>query len=90
VARPARSGQTGRAQAIERQLEDPSRPTPASPYHLAFLHLGFGDQERAMDCLERAYELGIGSIYGIKGSFLLAPLRQHPRFLALLEKMRAG
>ncbi len=41
-----------------------------------------------MDCLERAFEIGSGAVYGIRGSFLLAPLRQHPRFVALLERMR--
>ncbi len=83
-------GQRERALDILRRLEDPSRPTPVSPYQLAFVHLGLGDQERAMDCLERAYELGIGSVYGMRGSFLLAPLRQHPRFMALLARMGQG
>jgi serine/threonine-protein kinase len=83
----ALAGRTERAREILHQLEDPSRPTPASPYHLAYLHVGLGDAERAMDCLERAFEKGTGAIFGIKGSFLLAPLREHPRFIALLEKM---
>jgi len=52
-----------------------------------FVHLGLGDRERALDCLERAHELGIGSLYGMKGSFLLAPLRSEPRFQALLRKL---
>jgi hypothetical protein len=40
-----------------------------------------------MDLLERAYEERAGSVYGVKGSFLFAPLRPHPRFQALLRKM---
>jgi hypothetical protein len=28
-----------------------------------------------------------GAAYGIKGSFLLEPLRPHPRFQALLRRM---
>lgn len=43
---------------------------------------GHRDYERAMDCLERAYAERAGSICGIKGSFLFAPLRGHPRFTA--------
>jgi hypothetical protein len=27
-------------------------------------------------------------LFGMKGSFLLAPLRHHPRFVALLKRMR--
>jgi tetratricopeptide (TPR) repeat protein len=83
----ALSGRAEEARAVLRQLEDPARPVPASPYHLAYVHTGLGNHERAMDCLERAFEEGSGSVFGIKGSFLLAPLRDHPRFTALLLKM---
>ena len=81
-------GATQKAREILRELEDPARPSPASLYHLAYVHTGLGDAEHAMDCLERAFEKGSGALFGMKGSFLLAPLRHHPRFLALLRKMR--
>jgi hypothetical protein len=29
-----------------------------------------------------------GAVFGIKGSFLFTSLRGHPRFIALLEKMK--
>jgi hypothetical protein len=48
---------------------------------------GLGEHERALDLLEQAYEGRAGGIFGIKGSFLFAPLRGHPRFQALLRKM---
>ena len=86
----AMAGRTDEAHEVLRRLQDPSRPTPVSPYHLAYVYTGLSDAERAMDCLERAHELGVGSVYGMKGSFLLAPLRQHPRFAALLEKVGQG
>ena len=84
----ALAGRLEKARDVLRQLENPSRPSPASPYHLAYVYTGLGESERAMDCLERAFELRAGAVFGIKGSFLLAPLRDHPRFTALLEKMR--
>ena len=84
----ALAGSTEKATEILAQLEDPSRPSPASLYHLAYVHTGLGDAERAMDCLERAFEKGTGALFGMKGSFLLAPLRHHPRFVALLKRMR--
>jgi hypothetical protein len=31
---------------------------------------------------------GSGATIGLKGSFLFAPLRGHPRFTALLKRMR--
>jgi len=58
-----------------------------SPYHLAYVYTGLGQQDRAMDCLEQAFERRAGSIYGIRGSFLFAPLRDNPRFQALLQRM---
>ena len=36
---------------------------------------------------EQAYEDRAGAVDGIKGSFLFAPLRSHPRFAHLLKKM---
>lgn len=58
-----------------------------SPYHMAYVYTGLGEADRAMDFLERAFAERSGSIYGIKGSFLFASLRSHPRFRALLAKM---
>ena len=45
------------------------------------------ESQKAIDLLEQAYESRAGNIYGVKGSFLFAPLRPHPRFKALLRKM---
>jgi tetratricopeptide (TPR) repeat protein len=80
-------GSTDKARKILQQLEDRARETYVSPYHLAFVYAGLGDMERALDLLERAFAQRTGAIYSIKGSVLLAPLRSHPRFTALLEKM---
>jgi TolB-like protein len=84
----ALAGRTEEARAVLRMLENPSRPSPASAYHLAYVYTGLGEADRAMDLLERAYDERAGALYGIKGSFLFAPLRQHPRFMALLRRLR--
>ena len=83
----ALAGRIDDAREILRRLETLSGQQYVSPYHLAYVYTGLGDYDRAMDCLERAYAERAGSIYGIKGSFLFAPLRGHPRFTALLKKM---
>jgi len=80
-------GNTDKARDVLRQLEDRARETYVSPYHLAFVYAGLGEPERALDMLERAFEARTGAVYAIKGSVLLAPLRSHPRFIALLRKM---
>jgi serine/threonine protein kinase/tetratricopeptide (TPR) repeat protein len=80
-------GKLEQARDVVRQLEELSQRKYVSPYHMAYVHTGLGDQERAMDYLERAFEERAGSVYGIKGSFLFTSLHGHPRFIALLRKM---
>ncbi len=80
-------GSADKAREVLQQLEDRARRTYVSPYHLAFVYTGLGEHERALDLVERAFDEHAGAMYGIKGSFLLAPLRPHPRFKALLTRM---
>jgi serine/threonine protein kinase/Tfp pilus assembly protein PilF len=83
----ARVGQAEPARQILRELEQLSQVRYVSPYHLAYVYTGLGDDERALDALERAYGERAGGIFGMKGSFLFAPLKEHPRFRALLVKL---
>ena len=83
------SGQAEKAREVLRRLEDPARSV-ASPYHLAYVYTGLGELDHAMDCLEQAVDRRSGPVYGLKGSFLFAPLREHPRFVALLKRMRVS
>jgi len=84
----AMAGDAEKAQAKLRELEERARGTYVSPYHFAYVYTGLGDSDRAMDWLERAVAERTGPAYGIKGSFLLAPLQKHPRFRALLRQMK--
>jgi eukaryotic-like serine/threonine-protein kinase len=81
------SGRTEQAREVLRRLQELARERYVSPYHMAYVYTGLGEQEAAIDFLERAYEEHAGSLYGIKGSFLFTALRPHPRFQALLGKM---
>lgn len=83
----AMAGDGAKARQILAELEDRAARAYVSPYHFAYLYTGLGDIEQAMDWLERAAAERTGPVYGIKGSFLLAPLRGHPRFDALLRTM---
>ena len=84
----ALAGNEARAREILGQLERRAHDSYVSPYYFAYVHTGLGEAERAMDHLERAVALRAGPVYSIKGSFLLAPLRAHPRFQALLRTMK--
>ena len=66
------------------------RRFPASPYHLAYIHTGLGNVDRAIDYPERAIAEGSGTTFSVKGSFLSAPLREHARFKALLASIGAA
>jgi TolB-like protein/Tfp pilus assembly protein PilF len=81
------AGRHDEARGILGELQGLARQRYVSPYHLAYVFVGLGEYEKALDLLEQAYEHRAGAIYGIKGSFLFAPLRGHPRFVALLKKL---
>ena len=80
-------GKGAKAHAILRQIEERARSAYVSPYHLAYVYTGLGDDDRAMELLERAVAERAGPAYGIKGSFLFRSLHANPRFLALLRQM---
>ncbi len=86
----ALEGQDQRAREVLRQLEEMSKHRYVSPYHLAYVHAGLGENDAAVHCLERACEEHSGAVYGIKHSFLFTALHDHPRFQALLRKMNLG
>ena len=80
-------GNVVEAREVLQQLEALSRQRYVSPYHTAYVYVGLGEQDNAIDCLERAFEERAGGIYGVGGSFLFTALRSHPRFTRLLRKM---
>ena len=80
-------GETARAREILGRLQARASRAYVSPYHLAYVHTGLGEHEAALDLLERAVAQHASAAYGVKGSFLFAPLKAHPRFQALLESM---
>jgi TolB-like protein/Flp pilus assembly protein TadD len=83
----AMTGEMSKARAILTELEEQAQRTFVSPYHLAYVYTGLGEADQAMDLLERAVADRTGATYSIKGSFLFAPLRGHPRFRALMRTM---
>jgi serine/threonine-protein kinase len=68
-------------------LEELQQATNPSPYNLAVIHLGLGDNEKAIDLLEKAYQArNIHLVYINKGP-KFDPLRDDPRFISLLERI---
>ena len=83
----AMAGRIDDAREVLRNLHALAQERHVSPYHFAYVYAGLGESDAAIDWLEKAYDQRAGAIYGIKGSFLFAGLRSHPRFQALLRKM---
>ncbi|MGH7586564.1 MAG: protein kinase domain-containing protein [Gemmatimonadales bacterium] len=83
-------GEPARAREVLATLAERARTRFVSPYHLAYVYVGLGEYDTAMDLLENAFEQQTGAPYGIGGSFLFAPLRGEVRFRALLRKMNVG
>jgi len=81
------TGDPARARTILAELSAMAERHYVAAYHFAHIYTGLGEDETAIDCLERAFEERSGGIYGVKGSYLFAALRNHPRFQALLRRM---
>jgi hypothetical protein len=82
------AGDRGKAREILRELEERARNGFALAVLSRLRPHRFGETDQAMDLIERAVAERGGPAYGIKGSFLLAPLQTHPRFQALLKRMK--
>ena len=84
------NGDMLKARDILRKIKALSRTTFVSPYQYVYVYTGLGEHDRALDFLERAVSERGGPAYAIKGSFLLKPLREHPRFQKLLAEIGLG
>jgi serine/threonine protein kinase/Tfp pilus assembly protein PilF len=84
----ARAGRTAEAREMLAKLEAQRARDYVSPVALATIHLGLGDVERALDWTEVAYDERRGWLAYLKVNPLMDPLRGHPRFEALVAKMK--
>jgi TolB-like protein/Tfp pilus assembly protein PilF len=84
----ARNGQKDEAQKISARLIEEAKSRYVSAYSFALMFIALGDNDRAIDALERAYREGAGNdIYLIKVDPMEDDLRGQPRFEALLQKI---
>ncbi len=58
-----------------------------SPFCTAMIYLGLGDKRRALDGLEKAYEVRSQWLANLKVDNVFDPLRSEPRFIELLKKV---
>lgn len=83
----ARAGDRAKAEQVLRDLDDLSKQRYVSPGLRMLLHFGLGEKEKALDWLEKCYEEQDGACWTLKIEPLYDPVRNEPRFQALLKKV---
>ena len=84
----AKSGNTAKARRILQQLKEMSARRYVAAYGIGLAHLGLGEKEEALRWFEKSYEDHAGTEIGyIKVDPFLDPLRDDPRFEALVQKI---
>ncbi len=83
-----RVGRRAEAEQLLEELEAAAREGYVSPVPFSMLHIGLGNLDRALDWAERAHEERRGWLAYLKVNPMLDPLRNEPRFSALVAKMR--
>jgi len=79
-------GKKAEAEKILRELERNSKTT-ASPYTVATIYAGLGENDKALESLEKARSEKSFQILSLKSDLLLDSLRPDPRFQNLLRSM---
>jgi eukaryotic-like serine/threonine-protein kinase len=85
-----RSGNRDRATEHLQELTERATHSHVSAMWRALVHLGLGDLDSLFHCLDRAFEERDGSLILITAAVEFDPVRDDPRFKALLGRMRLG
>jgi serine/threonine-protein kinase len=84
----AKAGKTGEARALLAELVALKERGYVSAVAFATLCLGLGEHEDALDWMERAYDERRGWLAYLAIHPLLDPVREEPRFRALVKRLR--
>jgi adenylate cyclase len=82
-----RVGERDKAVAMAEQAMQQGMNEPVVLYNVACFYTGLGEKERAIDLLEQAVSLGWGDRAWMENDSDLEPLREEPRFQALLARI---
>jgi TolB-like protein/DNA-binding winged helix-turn-helix (wHTH) protein/Tfp pilus assembly protein PilF len=82
------TGKKAEAEKTLRDLERKATKSSASPYTMATIYAGLGENEKALAFLEKAYsEKSLNLPWSLKSDELLDGLRSDPRFQDLLRRV---
>jgi tetratricopeptide (TPR) repeat protein len=83
----ARFGQQARAREVLTTLTERSRKAYVPSYYFVLVHAGLGEQDRAFEWLERAYQERSTVLSYLRLDPRLAPLRSDPRYADLVRRL---
>jgi Flp pilus assembly protein TadD len=78
---------TSEARAVLNQLLEESKKQYVAPFYVGLVYTGLGENETAMDWLEKAYDDRSNGLVFLKVDPELDTLRSNPRFKELQRKM---
>jgi len=81
------TGDRKRALAALEEVKAASLKGYVPPFNLAIVYLGLGDRARALEYLERGYDVDSQWMVYLRGDRIFDPLRSEPRFIALMKKL---
>ena len=81
------SGQRDEAESILASLETHAKVGYVSPVAFATIHVGLGNIDRTLDWAERALHDRRGWVAFLRVNPLMDPVRSHPRFNALVQRL---
>ena len=82
------TGKKAEAEKILHNLERKLRETSASPYTMATIYAGLGENDKAFEFLEKAYsQKSLDIPWSLKSDLVLNGLRLDPRFQSLLRRI---
>jgi tetratricopeptide (TPR) repeat protein len=70
------------------QLHDRARRYDISSLHMAYVHIGLGNVDRAFEFLEKSYQERAGLLVFLKVEPIFDPLRSDARFAELLRRLQ--
>jgi adenylate cyclase len=81
-------GRRAKAKEIVDELQRRSRTSYVSPYMIATIYAGLGDQDKAFEFLEKAHQERPSDLpYFVRSDLRVDNLRSDPRFEDLLNRM---
>jgi serine/threonine-protein kinase len=81
------SGDAAGARTALAELQQLSQSRYVSPLYLAIVHTGLGENQSALDLLDRAYSERTDRLVYLGAEPMADPLRSDPRFKQLLHKI---